>query len=157
MDGPFAMPVFGLLLIFLGTIRVPMMVYLYWVHSAWSWHYLFDPARVSGIPMLIAVLVQCLVLLGTWYLGAYFLRSERRRAMFYVLGGSVLALIIAALALKARLTIYGSYQAYVDGRTAGLMQVKLGYVIIALLLGLCTAAAYVSVELARDARRARAL
>jgi hypothetical protein len=157
IDGPLAVPAALLVLMFLGMIRLPMMLYLYLVHSAWSWHYLFDPTDMSVLALLFVALLQCGVLVGAWFLGAYFYQAHKRRAVLSMLVASALALVVMIVALSGRLTVYGSHKAFVAGETAGLMEVKLGYVLIALLVGLGSAAAYVSVELVRDSLRVRAL
>jgi hypothetical protein len=157
IDGPLAVPAGLLVLMFLGMIRLPMMLYLYLVHSAWSWHYLFDPSDMSILALLLVALLQCGVLVGAWFLGAYFYQAHKRRAVLAMLVSSALAVVVMSVMLAGRLAVYGSYQAYAGGTTAGLMEVKLGYVLIALLVGLGSAAAYVSVELVRDSRRVRAL
>jgi hypothetical protein len=74
-----------------------------------------------------------------------------------MLVASALALVAMIVVLSGRLTEYGSYKAFAEGNTAGLMEVKLGYVLIALLVGMGSAAAYVSVELVRDSLRVRSL
>lgn len=157
IDGPTAVPAALLVLMFLGMIRLPMMMYLYLVHSAWSWHYLFDPAKMSIVALFFVAVLQCGVLAGAWFLCSYFLQAHKRTAVVIMLAASTLALIAMSVALAARLSVYGSYKAYLEGETAGLMEVKLGYVLIALVVGLGAAAAYVSVELVRDSRRVRSL
>lgn len=157
VDGALAMPIFLMVLMFVGMIRLPMMLYLYLVHPAWSWHYLFDPASLPSAVLLLVVLGQSAVLIGTWFLGAHFAQAHRRRVVMYVLGGCALALVLVLIALSGRLTVYGSHQDHARGLTQNLMDVKLGYVLIPLILGVFAAAAYVCVELVRDARRVRSL
>ncbi len=149
------MPTFLLVLMFLVTIRVPMTLYLYWAHPAWSWHYFFDPANLPAIAVAFVVILHSGVLIALWYLGAVLLQADRRRTLLALFGLLGLGLIIAAVVLSGRLGAYGSYEAYRLGATLGVMKVKLGYVLIAMVLGVAAAAGFVAVELSRDARRAQ--
>jgi hypothetical protein len=150
------MPIFVLVLFFLGAVDAPIVLYLHWVHPAWTWHYLFDPASLPQGSALVVVLLQCGALVGAWYLGAHLIRSRSRRAVVIELAAAAALAAASALVLWRRLGAYASFDAFIPGHTTGLMEVKLGYVLIVLVAGLATAAAFVAVELARDARRIRA-
>lgn len=150
------MPSFLLVLTFVGLVVAPATLYVYLVHTSWSWGYLVDPGRVpplAVVPVLVAV-AGALVL--GWYLGGWLLRSGRKRALAYVAGGLGVAIVVGVAVLWSRMTQYGSFQAWESGTARGLMDVKLGYVLVVLLLAATAAAAYVSLELVRDSRRVRA-
>ena len=65
------------------------------------------------------------------------------------------ALAIATLLFRYRLLHYGSYGDFRRGILLDLRDVKLGYVLIALILGLGASSAFVALELFRDSRRVR--
>ena len=155
-SGAFASPAFPLVLVFLGLIALPTSLYLYWVHPAWSWLYLLDPARVPPIMVVPVLVAQCVALLGAWRVGAALIRADRDRALLGTLAGAIVTLAAVGLLLSARLGAYGSFQVFEAGAAVGLLEVKLGYVLMAILLGLGAAGAFVAVELLRDDRRARA-
>lgn len=156
VDGVFASPAFVLVLMFLGLMATPAALYLYWAHPAWSWLYLVDPARLPGFLVAPMIVLQGGALVGAWILGAVLIRGGRDRALLGTLAGMFLLLGILGVALSSRIGAYGSYEVFEAGAAVGLLEVKLGYVLIAILLGLGTAAAFVALELLRDARRARA-
>jgi hypothetical protein len=155
VDGPFASPAFPLVLVFLGVIALPTSLYFYLVHPAWSWLYLVDPALVPGIMIVPVMVAHGGALLGAWLAGAAVIRADRDRALLGALGGATVALVAVGMLLSERLGAYGGYEVYQAGAAVGLLEVKLGYVLIAILLGLGAAAGYVAVELLRDSRSAR--
>ena len=75
--------------------------------------------------------------------------------MLYSLAGGAAALGLMLLLLRERLFSYGSYRDWEGGRALDLMDVKLGYVLAALVPGIVAAAGYVALELFRDSRRVR--
>jgi hypothetical protein len=154
-DGPFASPAFPLVMMFFGLIAMPTSLYLYWAHPAWSWMYLLDPRHVPAIMVVPVVVVQLGTLMGAWLLGAALIRADKDRVLLTALLGMVAVLAGLGLLLSERIGAYGSFQVFAAGAAVGLLEVKLGYVLIAILLGLGAAAAFVAVELLRDGRRAR--
>jgi hypothetical protein len=155
-SGAFGSPGFPLVLVFLGLIALPTSLYLYWAHTAWSLLYLFDPARVPAIMVVPVLVVQSVALLGAWLVATALIRANRDRALLGTLAGAIVTLAAMGLLLSSRLGAYGSYQVFEAGAAVGLLEVKLGYVLIAILLGLGAAGAFVAVELLRDGRRVRA-
>ncbi|MEM9488998.1 MAG: hypothetical protein AAGC55_07635 [Myxococcota bacterium] len=155
VDGIFPLPAFLLVLIFIGAAAMPISIYLFSVHPAWSWMYLIDPHRVSDLLVVVVVLMQCGIVVAGWYLGAYLLQNSKKHAIFYAIAGSGAVLVLAMLIFAGRLGSYGTYQEFGLGETEGLMEVKLGYILIALVLGLGAAAGFVALELIRNARRVR--
>jgi hypothetical protein len=154
-DGPFAFPAFHLLATFAGIVLVPITMYLYLAHPAWSWMYLTDPAGVPGLALLPLVVAHAGLPLAGWYVAARLLRSGRERILVYVVAGTPVVLLVATLLCWGRLGKYGSYAAFHEGRALSLMQVKLGYVMIGVMVGLAAAAGYLALELLRDSRRVR--
>ena len=154
-DGPFASPAFPLVLMFFGLVAMPTSLYLYWAHPAWSWLYLLDPQHVPAIMVVPVVFVQLGMMLGAWLLGAALIRADKDRMLLVAMVGMVAVLVGLGMLLSDRIGAYGSYQVFAAGVAVGLLEVKLGYVLIAILLGLGAAAAFVAVELLRDSRRAR--
>jgi hypothetical protein len=154
-DGAFASPAFPLVLMFLGLIALPTSLYLYWAHPAWSWLYLLDPELVPSIMVVPVLVVQGGALLGTWLAGTALLRAEKDRTLLGLLAGMGVALLLSGMLLSDRLGAYASYEVFQARAAVGLLEVKLGYVLIAILLGLGVAAAFVAVELLRDGHRAR--
>jgi hypothetical protein len=156
--GPFASPAFGLVAIFVGVVLLPMTLYLYLAHPAWSWMYLIDPAGVPGLVLVTLLLAHGGAALGGWYLGARLIRAGKRYeqiAAYGLAGASAVLLLLVSLAW-GRIGRYGSYDEFHDGRTLSLVEVKLGYVLVALLVGTAVAAGFVALELMRDSRRVRA-
>lgn len=145
------------MVIFFGTIRVPMTAYLYIGHPDWSVHYFTDSKGlpVYALPAMLVAGAACMLL--AWNVGSRFMQIEKR----FLAGGWLLvtavALIICVTATFGRLAVYGSYLAYAENLTLGIMDVKLGYVLVAWVVGTAAAASFVCHELHRDARRARSI
>jgi hypothetical protein len=154
-DGPFASPAFVLVTMLTSFLVVPITFYLYAVHPAWSWMYLVDPRKVPGLALVPIVVGHAAVLLGGFYVGALLLRADRRRVLVYAAAGCGAAAGLCALLFANRLGTYATYAEWAAGHGRGLMDVKLGYALIALLLAFGAAAGYVANELVRDARRVR--
>ena len=155
VDGPFPMPPFLLVLMFVGAIQLPIAVYLYWVHPAWSLLYIIDPRRMPDLGLVALILVQCAALPAAWYLGAYLLQAGKQQIIVYVTAGTGVLFVLMGILCAGRLGQYGTYQEFARGTTSALFDVKLGYILIALTLGIGTAASFVGVELMRNARRVR--
>lgn len=152
-DGSFPTPPFLLVVMFVVAIRLPISIYLYWAHPAWSWLYLFDPTGFPDLLLFLIVLVQCGVLLAAWYLGAFFLQLSKDRVVLSVIAGSTIAFVLLVVIFAGRLARYGTYEDFTNQETATLLEVKLGYVLIALILGVAAAASFVGMELVRNSRR----
>jgi len=134
----------------------PVTLYLYAAHPAWSWMYLIEPGTIPGLFVLPMTVGQSVAILLAWYVGGILIRTGRQRALAWsALAGVFLALLLAAVG-HHRLGSYGSYEDFATGHTLGLMDVKLGYVLIAIVLGTVAAGGYLSLELLRDSRRVRA-
>lgn len=154
IDGPFAPPAFWLVLIFAGVILVPLAFYLYIAHPAWTWMYAVDPEAVPSILLLPLLVGHGVVFVGGWLVGAKLVRAHKTKHAFYGVLGTSLLLVVMVLVFWGRLGRYGTYQEFVDGRSLHLMEVKLGYVLIVILLGLGAAAVMTALQLVHDSRRA---
>lgn len=155
-DGPFAPPAFLLVLIHVGLVTAPVTLYFYAAHADWSWLYIVDPERVPGLAIVPLVVGHGLVLVGGWYLGAWLVRTDRKRQLLYgILGVSIVFLVGFILSL-GRLTTATTYAGYLAGASGGLMSVELGWALLVSFAASAAAATYVFIELLRDSRRVRA-
>lgn len=154
IDGPFAPPAFRLVTIFALVILVPMALYLYLAHSTWMWMYAVDPATVPSLLFFPLLVAHGGALIVGWLIGARLVVVRRTKTAAYALIGGGVALAVATLVLWSRLGHYGTREEFEGGRALGLMEVKLGYVLITMILGLAAAATLVALQLARDSRRA---
>ena len=154
-DGMLAHPAFGLVLSFVALAIIPLTVYKYVVHEAWSWHYLVNPKNVPGLAIALVLVVHAGAVIGGFCLGGHLIRGGRQRVAVYVIAGLGGLLLLFGGVLHSRLANYGSYPEFHSGNAIGLLQVKLGYVLFVLVMGLGAAAGSVSVFLARDSRRVR--
>jgi hypothetical protein len=155
-DGPWAQPAITLVLLFLGMVLAPASLYFYLVHPAWSWLYLVDPARVPRVVVLTVLAAQAAALMGGYYGAARLVRAGKEIGLRIGLAAGAVVLLVLLLLARGRITSYGSYAQYHDGQALGIMAVKLGYVLIAVVIGSSSAAAVVAWELYRDGRRAAA-
>ncbi len=155
-DGPFAQPSFSVVLLFSGIIVAPFTLYLYAAHPAWTWMYLVDPERVPSLALIPLLVLHAAALIAGWYAGGRLVRANRAKQALLGAGGTALVIAILVLALWKRLGYYGSYAEWSDRRALPIMEVKLGYVLVALVLGVAVAAVFAGFELSRDARRVKA-
>lgn len=156
-EGPFATPSFPLMATFVGVVLAPVTLYLYLAHPAWSWLYLFDPGGLPGLTV-VALLAHAGAVGAGWFAGARLVRAGKKQeqAARYALAGAALMALIAIMLAWGRLGRYGTYDEFHDGRALALLEVKLGYVLVALAAGAGIAAGTVGLELMRDSRRVRA-
>ena len=154
-DGLFAAPAFPLVAIFIAVVLTPIALYLYLAHPAWSWMYLVDPGGVPGLAIVPLLVLHGGFGVAGWYLGGRLIRTGREKQARYGLLAAALVVLLAAAIGWGRIGHYGSYRDFHDGRAMDLFDVKLGYVLVGLALGIGAAAGYVALELARDSRRVR--
>jgi hypothetical protein len=155
-DGPWAQPAISLVLVFVAIVVAPCGLYFYLVHPAWSWLYLVDDAKVPGFVAVTVVVAQAGALVLGYYGAAKLVRSGREPVLRFGLPGVAAFLLLMMILLRGRIGTYGSYVAFKEGYSRPLMDVKLGYVLIAVVIGAGAAAAVVAYELVRDGRRAAA-
>lgn len=135
-------------------ILVPTTFYLYVAHPSWAWLYMIEPEGIPGFAILPLVVSHAAMMVGGWYLGARLVIADRHKLATYIAAGGALISVLGVVLLWGRLGHYGSYREYHDGRAIELMDVKLGYVLVALLLAIVSSATFVAIELVRDSRRA---
>ncbi len=155
-DGLFATPAFGFVATFAALMVAPGALYLAWAHPDWSWMYLVDSSTLSAILAPAWAIVCAGALLAAWMAGGLLTKAGHPRRA--VITTSVLGLVLLAVVvgLADRLASYGTYETFAHGVGFGLLEVKLGYVLIVLALAVAAAASHVALELARDSRRVRA-
>jgi hypothetical protein len=140
-----------------AIVVAPATAYLYLAHADWAWLYLVDPRRVPRLFVVPAVAAAVAALFGGYYgMGRMIAARVQRRLVLGALGGGLAVWLVLALLLGGRLVRYGSYEAYHRGHTAALFEVKLGFVLVALLAAAGAASAYLAFEIWRDGRRAHA-
>jgi hypothetical protein len=142
---------------YVAIILVPCTAYLYLAHPDWCWMYLVDSSRVPRLFVVPIVAATAASTVGGYYGVARMLRVERfRRFVTGLLAASGVFVLLMLFAARGRLGLYGTYSDY-PSRALHLSEVKLGYVLIAMIAGVLAAAAFVGWELWRDGRRAAAL
>ncbi|MCA9675040.1 MAG: hypothetical protein H6709_22770 [Kofleriaceae bacterium] len=155
-DGPFAPPVFYLVLMHAAGVVAPIALYFYAVHPAWSWMYAVDPANVPALAILPLVVGHAVVEIGAFYAGAMLVRAERRRVLLGAIAALGVVALIAVLVWRGRLGLDTSYAGYHAGRGRELMEVELGWALMVSMMASAGSIIYVMIELARDGRRVRA-
>lgn len=139
---------------FIGMILVPTTAYLYLAHPDWSWLYLLDPDSIPGFAILPLVVAHGTMTALGWYVGWRLVVADKHKLLRYLaIAGAVLS-FIGVLLLWSRVGHYGTYKEFHDGRALPIMDVKLGYVLVALILAILASSGFIAVELIRDSRRA---
>ena len=155
-DGVFALPAFTIVLLFAVLLLLPVTLYLYGTQPAWASMYFVDPSAMSWFFLGMAICAHLGALIAGWLIGARILRNGSSRFALYAAGASgVIALLGIAMAWE-RLTLVGTFLEFNDQRALPLMEVKLGYVMVAIVLGVAIGSLIVALELIRDSRRAKA-
>jgi hypothetical protein len=156
-DGPWSQPSLSIVGSYVAIILIPCTAYLYLAHPDWCWMYLFDASRVPRLFVVPIVAATAAATVGGYNGTARMLRIDRLRPLVpgLTVASGVFVLLILFLA-RGRLSLYGSYGDY-PMRALHLSEVKLGYVLIAMVIGVLAASAFVGWELWRDGRRAAAL
>jgi hypothetical protein len=150
------MPVLGFVGAFTAFLVAPFALYLAWAHPDWSWMYVIDTSELSVALAPAWAVVQAGALFGGWALGGRLVRTGHHRRVAIAaaaLGAVILALVVA---LGDRLALYGTYETFSYQVGLGLLEVKLGYVLVVVSMAMAAAVAQVGLELARDSRRVRA-
>jgi hypothetical protein len=155
VDGPFGPPSSFLVFVFLGMILAPITLYLYAAHPSWTWMYLVNPDTVPGFAILPLVVAHLGVVVLGWYLGARLVRADKLNVAAYIAGGGGFLTLVGVVFSWNRLGRYGTFEEYEQGRALPIMEVKLGYVLVALVVGTLISVSFLAVELLRDSRRVR--
>lgn len=158
LDGVWAQPSITIVALFVAMILAPCAVYFYVAHPDWSWLYLVDAGQVPRLAIVTIIAAYAGAVLGGYAGGVRILRAgrDKERLLLYALGGGALLLGVLVFLFRARLARYGSYAEFQSGTTLPLGDVKLGYVLVAVIVGVIAAAGIVGWELWRDGRRAAA-
>jgi hypothetical protein len=154
-DGPFAPPASFLVLLFMGLLLAPVTLYLYAAHPSWTWMYLVNPEKVASIAILPLVVAHVGAVAFGWYLGARFIMADKMKVASIVAAAGLLLVLIGVLLSWHRLGQYGTYTEYEQGRSLPIMEVKLGYVLVTLVVATFVSASVLAIELLRDSRRVR--
>jgi hypothetical protein len=118
--------------------------------------YLVDPSSLPTLMILPILIAHAGGVLGGFYGGARLIRAGRERAMRYGLAAAPLVVVALGWLTWGRIGRYGTYGEFHDGRALRLMEVKLGYVLLGVLLGVAAATTFTVLDLLRDSRRVRA-
>jgi hypothetical protein len=156
VDGPFAMPAMAVVLSFVGIVLLPMTWYLLFWHPAWVWMYWFDPEKIPTLAVIpLGIAIAGMVLIG-YHIGGRLMRQRHRArvGLYIVIAGALIVLIGAVVTWNA-VGYVGTYEEWKGKRALPLMEVKLGYVMVAMVLGIAVASAFAATELNRDSRRVR--
>lgn len=154
-DGIFCQPPFALVGTFVLFIVIPSALYVHLVHPAWSWLYLVNPKRIPTLAIVSILFLHAGAMVAAYYGTGRYLRGGRerdRRVGIGLLTGAALIGLTFVL-LRRRLLYYGSFDDFRNGLALPVSEVKLGYVLVAMLVGVLVAAGFVSWELWRDGRR----
>lgn len=154
-DGPFAQPASYLLLMFAGLILAPSTLYLYAAHPSWTWMYLVNPVKVSSIAILPLVVAHVGAVAVGWYVAGRLIIADKQKAAMMAAGVLAAVVLIGVLLSWPRLGYYGTYAEYGQGRALPIMDVKLGYVLVTLVVGTFVSSTILAIELLRDSRRVR--
>jgi hypothetical protein len=145
-----------MLLTFVGVFLTPIGLYLYLAHPAWAWMYVVDPEGVPGLAVVPLLVAHAGAVFLGWYVAARLLVARKQRVVASSVAGSGVFVLLGVVVFWGRLGRYGTYEEFVDGRALPIMQVKLGYVLVAVLVGVVISAGFLGFELVRDGRRVRA-
>jgi hypothetical protein len=151
--GPWSQPSVMLMGSFVAIVLVPATTYLYLAHTAWTWLYVVNPEHVPKLAVVPFIAAAGGAVVGGWYGCVRLIRSGRQRIALGILGGGGAFLILFFLLVRHRLGSYGTYAEYHARRALPLGQVKLGYVLIALVVGVVSSGVLVGWELYKDGRR----
>lgn len=154
-DGPFAAPAFPLIALHAAAVVMPVALYFYAVHPAWSWLYWFDPKKLSGIAVLPLMVGHAALVIGGWYIAAVMLRRNFMNAVLYVGAALVVTLLVLVVSNVHRLSTAADFIGYQVNKGVSLFKVQLGWAFVVSLLALFGSAIYVAIELRADGRRVR--
>lgn len=153
-DGVWSQPAISIVSLFVVVILLPTTLYIYLGHPGWTWLYLVNPNRITGVAV-VSIAAACVGgAIGGYYGGGRLVRADKEKVLLIASGALALVIVALALLLRTRLLAYGSYEDFHAGRALPLGAVKLGYVLVPVLIGVCAAAIFVALELRRDGRRA---
>jgi hypothetical protein len=157
VDGPWAQPSITLVALLAALVLTPATAYLYLAHPDWAWLYLVDASRVPRMFVIPAAAASAGALLGGYYgVGRLLGSGMAPRPLAAVIAAAGLCAAACTVIARGRLLRYGSFRDFHAGHAVPLFTVKLGFVLVALAVGVAVAIAYTAWELLRDGRRASA-
>ena len=116
---PWFNPYFGAALVFECFFYLPLGLWLYYFHTAWSWMYFFDPASLKPVTLavlgVIAVSCYLLSLVFGFQLAQFLIRRKKQKAALAVTGFALLLLGLFCLFTLKRLLYVGDYHAWKMG------------------------------------------
>jgi hypothetical protein len=143
--------------IFAAVIAAPCTAYLYLAEPDWALLYLVNAVHVPPIFVVPVAAIAVGALFGGFYGGARLVRSPQlARHHVKILAGAGVLLLVVAVLLRVRLGTVGTTAAFRAGSALPLGAVKIGYVLVALAVGVMASAGYTGWEIVRDGRRAPA-
>src|SRR5262249_56162471 len=107
--------------------------------------------------VVVPIVAMSAAAVGAGYWGAARMLAlvGDRRALPGALAGVAALVCLLGFLARGRLLHVGTTGDFRDGRALPIFDVKLGYALVAVVVGLASAAAFVAWELARDGRRAQ--
>jgi hypothetical protein len=106
---------FGVLLAFLGLLVVPISVYFYVFHGDWFMLYLVDVRRVPSALALLGFVLEALLGVLGFMIGASLVRTQRSGIAHALLALTVLGAVSVVLVCPERLRMVGTYGQYRGG------------------------------------------
>lgn len=98
--------------IFVGLILVPISIYFYAFHGDWALLYVVDSRHIPSAFALLCFLLEGLIGLGGFLLGAAWVRTQREGWAFGAASISVLAALAVIFIGWERLSQVGSYEQF---------------------------------------------
>lgn len=115
--------------------------------------YLTNPNSIPGLAIVPLVVMHAGAVALGYYLGARLTIAKRTPLLHYLMAGGASLSLLGLIVLWQRLGVYGTYSEFHHGRALSIMDVKLGYVLICISVGIVAASGFVAFELTRDSRR----
>ncbi|MBI4510049.1 MAG: hypothetical protein HY698_10475 [Deltaproteobacteria bacterium] len=152
-DGVFSKTPLALVCAHATLALLPRALYLCLAHPAWSVLYLWDPSRLPPLVMVPLVLLDAALLLAGYLQGARLIRNGKTSWAWGIVAGVAFFLALLGYFLRHRIVHYGSHAQFHSGHALPLGDVKLGYVLVAIAVGVVVHVGVVGWELQRDAKR----
>jgi hypothetical protein len=119
-------------LLFQTLFYIPIGIYLYYFHTAWSWMYFLNPSQHSPASMkllgLIAILCYMLALIIGFQWGQFLVRRDKGRLALRILVIALVVLGIFSLLTLHRLFYIGDYSSWQNDLAVFLMKHRVGYI-----------------------------
>ena len=103
---------FGVFAMYLGLLLIPVSIYFYVFHGDWFLLYLADVQTIPSALALLFFLVQALLAVLGYLIGAALARNQHATTGIAVAGICLAASVGVLFAFPDRLTVVGSYAQY---------------------------------------------